>query len=176
MLTQPKSNEASPPPHLTLARKTLCIRAADGWALNIEVIQEVGPLKGLAVLGHAMMVDRRSMDRPRGAGLASTLAQAGWRVYLIDVRGHGASSPPASCQWPWTYDDIVRFDLPACVEAARNDRPGYPVVLVGHSLCGHCSIAAAGTGAYPHSPRCACSALCQYLDAFLGAWPLSALT
>jgi len=41
-----------------------------------------------------MMVDRRSMDRPGGTGLASVLAAQGWRVVRADFRGRGVDTPP----------------------------------------------------------------------------------
>jgi len=99
-----------------------------------------------------MMVDSRSMDRPAGTGFASYLAAGGWHVYLFDVRGHGASSPRAEEGGRWSYDDIVRYDLPAITAEVRSRHPDLPVVLVGHSLCGHASVAAAGSGLYRVPP------------------------
>ena len=74
------------------------IQAADGWELELEVEEATGAPVAVAVLGHAMMVDRRSMDRPAGEGFASTLREAGIRVIRFDVRGHGGSAtPPEGC-------------------------------------------------------------------------------
>lgn len=128
------------------------VRTADGWRLAVQRLPATGARKGVAVLGHAMMVDRRSMDRPAGAGLASTLAARGWDVHLADVRGHGASGPLPSEGGTWTYDDLVRFDIPALVADARQRAAGGPVVLVGHSLCGHVSMATAAGGHHTVAP------------------------
>ncbi len=125
---------------------------ADRWSLEVRSLLPPGEPRGVAVLGHAMMVDRRSMDRPEGGGLASTLAAAGFAVHLADLRGHGASGPVPSQGGSWGYDDIVWQDLPALVADARERHPGVPVFLVGHSLAGHCALAAAGSGAYRGEP------------------------
>lgn len=134
----------SPPSHRVIT--------ADGWPLSVLRIHPSGEPRAVAVLGHAMMVDRHSMDRPRGDGLASTLAAAGFAVHLADLRGHGASGPTPSEGGAWSYDDIVWRDLPALVADARGRHPGVPVFLVGHSLAGHCGLAAAGSGAYGDGP------------------------
>ena len=136
----------------TLSRTSQRIRTTDGWELDLLRVPAEGPARGAALLAHAMMVDRRSMDRPSGDGFASHLARAGWDVYLLDVRGHGASGPRAEEGGSWTYDDIVQRDLPAAVAAVRERQEMGPVVVVGHSLCGHASPAAEGCGFYPRPP------------------------
>jgi len=126
--------------------------AEDGWRLDVLHLQARGDVRGVAILGHAMMVDRRSLDLPPGRGLASTLAAHGWEVLLPNLRGRGASGPAASEGGDWSYDDLVRYDFPACVAEARRRYPGLPLVVVGHSLSGHVSVAAAGAGHYAQGP------------------------
>jgi len=92
------------------------------------------------------------MDRPAGDGLASCLTRHGLSVHLADLRGHGRSGPTPREGADWGYDDIVFRDLPALVADARDRHPGLPVFLVGHSLAGHCGLAAAGCGAYGDRP------------------------
>lgn len=120
--------------------------AADGWRLSVRELAARGPVRGAALLLPAMMVDRRTMDRP-GTGLGSTLAAAGFHVFLGDFRGHGASGPSASEGGRWSYDDLVRQDIPALTALVRRSAPGLPLWVVGHSLGGHVSIAAAALGA-----------------------------
>ncbi len=124
---------------------------ADGWSLGVRVFSPPGTPRGVVVLGHAMMVDGRSLDRPAGEGLASFLALEGWRVHVPDLRGRGLSGPTVDDGGTWSYDDFVRFDLPALVADARSAAPG-PCWVVGNSLSGHASVAAAGTGAYDEPP------------------------
>ncbi|MCB9756561.1 MAG: alpha/beta hydrolase [Myxococcales bacterium] len=138
-----------------LARRVFTVRTADHWTLDVEWIEPPAGAtpRGAALLGHAMMVDRRSLDRPRGGGLASTLATAGWRVFLANLRGRGLDVPRAHEGARWDYDDLVRYDLPALVSAARARARALPLVVVGHSLAGHVSIAAAGCGLYEEPPE-----------------------
>ena len=118
----------------------------DGWVLHADRIPAVGPVKGVIVVLHAMMVDRRSMDRPRGRGLASVLADQGFEVLNADFRGHGKSGPSVKEGGSWTYDDLVLQDVPTLVRAARRLDLG-PVHIVGLSLGGHVSAASVGMGA-----------------------------
>ena len=117
------------------------VRCDDGWILRGERFEGPG---SVVVCGHAMMVDRRTLDRPRGAGLASALIEAGLDVVLVDARGHGESLPRAEHGGRWTYDDIVRRDVPAMVRLGRELAGGRKVVLLGHSLIGHAALIAAG--------------------------------
>jgi predicted alpha/beta hydrolase len=79
-----------------------------------------------------MMVDRRTMDRPTGRGLASALLARGLAVLNVDFRGHGESVLPTPASF--SFDDIVRHDVPALVFALRDRFPSLPRFLVGHSL------------------------------------------
>jgi predicted alpha/beta hydrolase len=88
-----------------------------------------------------MLVDRRTLDRPAGKGLVTTLARYGIAVLWADLRGHGQSGPRAQDGGDWGYDDLVEFDVPALVEAAASRFPQLPVVAVGHSLFSHVALA-----------------------------------
>lgn len=111
----------------------------DGWRLAAAVVNRPGP-RAVAICGHAMMVDRRTMDA-RGAGLVSALAARGVAVVWPDLRGHGASGPLPSEGGSWCYDDLVERDTPALYRFARERFPGLPLFAVGHSLFGHVSLA-----------------------------------
>jgi predicted alpha/beta hydrolase len=132
------------------------IRTKDGWALRAGVCEPMsgasgagGRARGVAVLAHALMARRSEFHRADG-GLAGFLAARGWRVVSFDFRGHGESSPRADQGGRYAYDDLVRSDLPAVVSFARSRARGrlgrLPVVVVGHSLGGHTSLAAQATG------------------------------
>jgi predicted alpha/beta hydrolase len=128
------------------------IRTADGWALRADLHEPRGEggsagARGVAVLAHALMARRSEFDRG-GGGLARFLAGRGWRVVSFDFRGHGDSGPRADEGGSYGYDDLVRGDLPAVMSFARSRaRARLPVVMIGHSLGGHTSLAAQGTGA-----------------------------
>jgi predicted alpha/beta hydrolase len=126
------------------AEGELGVTAADGWPLSIEHRRAVGPERGVVLLGHAMMANRRSLDRPRGRGLASTLRAAGLATYALDVRGHGKSGPGAGEGGDWSYDDVVLQDLPAAIGFVRERHPAAPLAVLGHSLVGHATLALLG--------------------------------
>lgn len=126
------------------ATESITSETTDGWILRGDLLRPDGKPQAVAVLGHAMMVNRQTMDRPRGAGLASTLVGQGLVVLNFDVRGHGESGPTAREGATWTYDDIVRFDVPALIAAGRARFPELPVAIVGHSLIGHAAEIHAG--------------------------------
>jgi alpha-beta hydrolase superfamily lysophospholipase len=122
-----------------IAREPLEMRMADGWTLRGEWLIPEQP-RAVVVLSHAMMVNRRTLDRPRGRGLASTLAEAGAAVALCDLRGHGESGPRAADGADWSYDDLVADVAPMMAQAGARF-PSLPRAAVGHSLFGHVTLA-----------------------------------
>jgi len=123
-----------------LAREVAHRVAVDGWALAVQSFPAAGEPLGVAVAGHAMMCDQRTLDRPRGAGLASALAAAGLHTYTFDVRGHGQSGPNPANGGRYSYEDVVEGDVPAMVRWARGRHPDLPLAMVGHSLVGHAAL------------------------------------
>ncbi len=115
------------------------IAARDGWRVRGEVRAPERP-RAVAIAGHAMMVDRRTLDRPRGEGLVSSLVARGVAVVVPDLRGHGQSGPRADEGGLWTYDDLVA-DVTPLIDFAREKFSGLRCVAVGHSLFGHVTLA-----------------------------------
>ena len=119
------------------------VPAPDGWTLDVLDLEPRDAPRGIIVAGHAMMVDRRTYrpgrndDRP---GLARTLVDAGFRVLLPDLRGHGRSGPLPRDGGDWSYEQLVD-DTAVYVALARELAPRLPVVLLGHSLFAHTSLA-----------------------------------
>lgn len=132
---------ADPTEHLVLA--------ADGWRLSVLDLPAVGEAQAVAIAGHAMMVDRRTLLRFDRPCLATTLAARGLRVLVPDQRGHGASGPTARQGGRWTYDDLAA-DTATYVALAQDLAPGLPVVGIGHSLFGHTALA--WLGQHPETP------------------------
>jgi len=122
----------------------ISVQTDDGWILRGTVHSPDRASGHTVVATHAMWVDRRTLDRPRGEGLISRLTQAGLRVLAFDLRGHGESGPHAEQGASFDYDDYVRHDLPTCVRAARARYPEDQIISLGHSLGGHASMIAAG--------------------------------
>jgi oxygen-independent coproporphyrinogen-3 oxidase len=114
----------------------------DGHTLRGEIVTP-STARAVCVVGHAMMVDRRTLDRPRGAGLVTHLASRGLAVIWPDLRGHGESGPTASDGGDWSYDDLVA-DVPHLFAFARARFPGLRLCALGHSLFSHVTLAHLG--------------------------------
>jgi predicted alpha/beta hydrolase len=126
--------------------EVITLKTAAGWSLAVEVREPRSPVRGTAILFHSMMASRRVWNSPREQGVVGVLNDCGVRTLALDFRGHGESGPPASKGGVWTYDDLVREDVPALCRAARERWPNRRVTLVGHSLGGHVSLASVAMG------------------------------
>jgi predicted alpha/beta hydrolase len=115
------------------------VTCRDGWRLHAEIVAPKSA-RAVAVVGHAMFVNRRTLDR-RGRGLASHLSSRGIAVISFDLRGHGESRPTAAQGGRWGYDDLVEGDVPAMAAFAREHFPSLPLTVVGHSLFAHAALA-----------------------------------
>lgn len=121
------------------------LRAPDGWDL---FARELRPARdepcGIVIAGHAMMVDGRTLLQPRASAarpdLAHTLAEAGLRVLVPDLRGHGRSARGPLGTRMWRYDDLVA-DTAAWLDLAHSLAPDLPITSLGHSLFGHTTLA-----------------------------------
>jgi pimeloyl-ACP methyl ester carboxylesterase len=103
--------------------ETAHIPAADGAALAVHMLGEGPPL----MLLHGLFSSAETNWLRYGT--ARRLAEAGHRVILPDLRGHGASQSPAEASgWP---PDVLARDAQALVEALGL---GPDLVLGGYSL------------------------------------------
>ena len=113
------------------------VDTADGWKLALERYAPEGSGRAAVLLTHAMMASARTLR-----SLATGLASRGFDVFTLDFRGHGASGPPRARQADWSFDDYVRFDLPAALDAVKRTAQCREVAYVGHSLGGLVGLAA----------------------------------
>lgn len=125
---------------------------SDGASIAVKRRPSSGP-PVILLHGLAVNADIWDIGSIRGAGfefrgLAPTLSDAGFDLWLANLRGHGAphmlSEPPAG-QSDWCVDHFVCFDLPAVVDHVRQTRGQNPFV-VGSSM-GAMTLAAYLTGA-----------------------------
>jgi predicted alpha/beta hydrolase len=119
------------------------VTADDGWRLNVLDLPAATKARGVAIVSHAMMVDRRTVYRRRGPCLSRSLAAGGFRVLVPDQRGHGRSGPTADQGGIWTYDQLVA-DVGRFIELGQVLEPDLPLFLLGNSLFGHLSLAYLG--------------------------------
>jgi predicted alpha/beta hydrolase len=126
--------------------ETIALATSSGRSLAVEMREPRGAALGTVVLLHSLMASRRVWNSPREQGVVSVLNEAGLRTLALDFRGHGESGPGASKGDEWTYEDLVREDVPAICSAARERWPNDRLTVVGHSLGGHVALAAVSAG------------------------------
>ncbi|HCH64241.1 MAG TPA: hypothetical protein DFR83_15665 [Deltaproteobacteria bacterium] len=107
------------------------VQTADGATLRLHRLNSNGaPI----LLVHGLSSNHHSFDLD-GRGLAHDLREAGYDVWMLDLRGRKDSHPPRR-RPEWTLDDYGRQDLRAAVEWIRT-ATGHPrVAYVGHSMGG----------------------------------------
>jgi polyhydroxyalkanoate synthase len=100
-----------------------------------------GGTKGVVLLVHGFGQNRYAWHLP-SRSFANYLAKAGYDVFNLDLRGHGRSRHFGSRRSK-SVADYVDEDIPNAVEEIRAIAGPRPVFLVGHSLGGLISYAAA---------------------------------
>lgn len=108
-----------------------------------------GASRGALLLLHGYAQNRYAWHTSRRS-LANFLAQGGFDVFNLDLRGAGRSRA-AGTRPPRGFSDHVEEDVPAAVGAALRESGERRVFLVGHSLGG--AIACAFAGRAPEQVR-----------------------
>jgi lysosomal acid lipase/cholesteryl ester hydrolase len=126
---------------------------ADGWRLGVRRVRPATPDPGKlpVVLCHGLGLNGTFWTITDGH-LPQQLAARGYDVFIVDLRGSGASQRAGRVgkinarlrQTPllelgegkWTVDDQIRYDVPAVLEYVRKETGHDRVNWVGHSLGG----------------------------------------
>ena len=117
------------------------VSTADGARLAVKRKPVAEGVPVVFVHGLAVNADLWDLPEIRGPGfhfksLAATLQDAGYDVWLLNLRGHGAprmlSAPPEG-QTDWCVDHFVLFDLPATVDHVM-ERTGRRPFVIGASM------------------------------------------
>jgi predicted alpha/beta hydrolase len=103
----------------------------DGYRLAVNVYEPRGTHRGAAVIVPAMAVEQDFY-----APFASWLAERGWSVLTLDLRGIGASSPKSLRGFEADILTWARLDCAAALALARSLAKGLPLIWIGHSLGG----------------------------------------
>lgn len=100
-----------------------------------------GGTRAPVLLVHGFGQNRYAWHLP-ARSLANHLARSGFDVFNLDLRGHGRSRH-FGARSPRHVDDYVTEDLPVAIEEVLAQSGQRPAFLVGHSLGGLVSYAAA---------------------------------
>jgi pimeloyl-ACP methyl ester carboxylesterase len=113
---------------------------ADGWSLGLSrYLPRVGaPVRPPVVVGHGLCGSHWLFDLSPDVSLARFLADRGFDVWLVDLRGRGESWPPGGSDpdLQWTFDDFVFRDLPAAVSYVREQAGAADVWWLGTEMSG----------------------------------------
>ncbi len=97
------------------------------------------PQGAVVLLVHGALEDGR-VFHPRGdQGLTGVLVAAGYSVYVLDLRGHGASQPRlqgAGADAAITQHRLIIEDLPAALTLLQERHPGQRLIAGGHGWGG----------------------------------------
>ncbi|MFN3198827.1 MAG: alpha/beta fold hydrolase [Bradymonadia bacterium] len=127
------------------------VATEDGWriALNRIRANPEGPGGGRPVICcHGLACNHRFFDLDAEYSLGRHLAEQGFDVFLLDLRGAGGSEKPGFFGKGWTYGiiDHARFDVPAALEHVRTLTGEREVLWVGHSMGGLVALLAGAEG------------------------------
>ncbi|MFI8521256.1 alpha/beta fold hydrolase [Streptomyces sp. NPDC085481] len=101
----------------------------DGVEIHVHEWRPAGPVRGVVQIAHGM-----GEHAGRYAPLAEHLIGLGFAVYAADHRGHGLSMHAGPGHFGADGWNLLVADLAALTRIARDNHPGLPVVLVGHSM------------------------------------------
>ncbi len=117
--------------------EVLFAETCDGWRLALARRRPKGAVRWRipVMLVHGIAANRVSLDFVLERwSLSAHLARAGFDCFALDLRGHGLSRP-ARPEAPrhWSFDDHLRLDVPAALDAVRAATGAEEVLWVGHS-------------------------------------------
>jgi len=115
----------------------LLVETSDGVRVALARLRSApnGSAGGAPVLCvHGVACNGRTFDFGPGRSLGRSLAAAGFDVYLLDLRGAGASDRPR--RWAFGFFDYVDRDVPAVLAAIKARTGARRVLWVGHSMGG----------------------------------------
>ncbi len=126
----------------TFVKEVVVTRGAVPLALiRKRLARNGGGTRGVVLLVHGFGQNRYAWHLP-SRSFANYLAKAGFDVFNLDLRGHGRSRHFGSRR-STSVSDYVDEDLPVAVDEIRRIAGPRPIFLVGHSLGGLISYAAA---------------------------------
>ncbi|WP_036549049.1 alpha/beta fold hydrolase [Nocardia seriolae] len=130
--------------------ETVPIQMPDGTTVPVRMIPAKGPHR------HPITADtpRPVVVVVPGLGVpgefyslfGKPLADRGFDVALLEIRGNGAAPPPRACRpkpgaaSQYGYQELVAVDFPAMFEAVRERFPDSTPYLLGHSMGGQLGV------------------------------------
>jgi len=140
-------------------------QTSDGWTLQVDRYQPTtpDPVNYPVVLCHGLSYNNRFWDLTKKTSLARYLAERGYDVWSVSLRGAGLSDQPVSSVMrksltgsfdpkflltikerslahaafsEYSVDDHINYDLPAVIALVKEKTQAKKVHWVGHSMGG----------------------------------------
>lgn len=106
----------------------------DGWILPVRHYEGGGPP---VLLVHGMSANHYNFDYRPEVSLAHYLQDAGFDVWVPELRGDPGAIGPATADFrDVTFDDLAQRDLPAIVDKVLATTGAPKLLWVGHSMGG----------------------------------------
>lgn len=106
----------------------------DGWDNSLRRYPAGGPP---VLLVHGMGANHYNWDYREEISLSHALQQAGYDVWVVELRGDPGSVPPSRrARRSFTFDDHATLDLPAAVDTVLAETGHDRLLWVGHSMGG----------------------------------------
>ncbi len=124
----------------------------DGWRVGIAHYYPRGRVKQAAVVtGHGFAGSALIYDLAPEVSMARYLADAGYHVFCVDLRGRRSSWPPNEDQrlCSWSFDDFIYYDIPAAVGLAIDGSGLEAVYWLGTEMSGQALYASLVEGRAP---------------------------
>lgn len=114
------------------------VPTTDGWALALHRYHVPAAGAPAVILCAGYGCNRHFIDFDERYSLARYLARRGFDAWVVELRGRGMSHPLRGCQHPksWTFDDLVRIDVPAAVQFVQQRVGHRRLCWIGHSMGG----------------------------------------
>jgi polyhydroxyalkanoate synthase subunit PhaC len=105
----------------------------DGQLISLSALPATEP-RGAVLLLHGFGQNLMTWHAPQRS-FAEHLCQAGWDVYVAELRGHGRSRKLCK-RCARSLSDYFQHDLPTVMEALKGRCTERPLAVLGHSLGG----------------------------------------
>lgn len=112
-------------------------KTKDGWnlALHRHVPIQPNPQLAPVLVVHGIATNKFVMDLDRRHSLPYYLKLRGYDVFAVSLRGCGRSYHESPTRYEdFTFDDIVKYDVPAMIEKVKKITGSDRISYVGHSM------------------------------------------
>ena len=114
--------------------QTVPVHTVDGFEFSLRRYPAEGPV---VLLVHGLATNHYCFDYAESVSLAFALQQAGFDVWVTDLRGDvGVKSPYKWAEKTHIYDDHLQFDVPAILDRVLEESGQNSLYWVGHSMGG----------------------------------------